>query len=309
MSVLALIANPAASSFTGGLHRTVVRILRRKYEVVALWPRSAADARLIAAQQAEEGVEVVAAMGGDGIVHQVANGVAGTGTTLAVLPAGTTNVYAQLLGIPRSTTKAARLLVEDSTTGKWPLVTIEIEMKGETTSHQATFAVGLGFDAEIVEAAEAEPYRKYRFGAIHYARTALGLIVRRFPQRLPNLAVAAGNRRSDAAGLMVQFLSCYTYLGRRPLRFHSETPDPMSVLLLDHLRLRNALPMLLGSALGRDLGNVEGFTLWRGVSELTVEAEPPVAVQADGERLGPTQHATLRHVPDALTVAVPASTR
>lgn len=302
MSVLALIANPAASSFTGGLHRTVVRILRRKYEVVALWPRSAADARLMAAQQAEEGVEVVAAMGGDGIVHQVANGVSGTETTAAVLPAGTTNVYAQLLGLPRSTTKAARLLVEDSVTEKWPLV--EIEVNGET--HRATFAVGLGFDAEIVEAAEAEPYRKYRFAAVHYARTALGLIVSRFPQRLPNLAVTAGDRRSHAAGVMVQFLSCYTYLGRRPLRFHAEAPAPMSALLVDHLRLGNALPMVLGSALGRDLGKVEGFELWREVAELTVEAEPPVAVQADGERLGLTQRATLRYLPDALTVAVPA---
>ncbi len=37
----------------------------------------------------------------------------------------------------------------------------------------ATFSVGVGFDAAVVEAAERKPYAKLRFGGVYYASTAL----------------------------------------------------------------------------------------------------------------------------------------
>ncbi|NIR41978.1 MAG: diacylglycerol kinase family lipid kinase, partial [Actinobacteria bacterium] len=48
------------------------------------------EARGVAADAATEGYDVVAAMGGDGIVHQVANGLLGGEAALGIVPAGTT---------------------------------------------------------------------------------------------------------------------------------------------------------------------------------------------------------------------------
>ena len=107
MPRLTLIANPAASGFTGALHRRVVSILRASYDVTAAWPDSADDARATAHRAASDGVEVVAAMGGDGVAHHVANGLAGSDTAMALVPAGTTNVLARILGLPVNAAKAA----------------------------------------------------------------------------------------------------------------------------------------------------------------------------------------------------------
>ena len=75
MGRLLIIANPAASGFTGAALRTATNALGRRYEVDTAWPTSAAGSREAAAAAASQGYEVVAAMGGDGVAHHVAQGL------------------------------------------------------------------------------------------------------------------------------------------------------------------------------------------------------------------------------------------
>ena len=107
MRRLILVANPSASGFTASLHRDVVSVLQTGYVVTPVWPDSAAEARAAAADAADEGYDVVVAMGGDGVAHQVANGLADSETALGVVPAGTTNVLRRILGLPRKPLDAA----------------------------------------------------------------------------------------------------------------------------------------------------------------------------------------------------------
>ena len=96
---LVLVANPAASQFTGGMHRDVLARLRSEFDVTAEWPGSAEAVTDVAAHAASDGVDVVVAMGGDGVVNRVVNGIATTTTALGIIPVGTTNVLAAILGV------------------------------------------------------------------------------------------------------------------------------------------------------------------------------------------------------------------
>ena len=58
----------------------------------------------------KEGCSRVVAVGGDGLVHQMANVLVGTGTTLGIIPAGIGNDFARGLGIPLDIDKAVDVI-------------------------------------------------------------------------------------------------------------------------------------------------------------------------------------------------------
>lgn len=305
MARLMLVANPAASQFTGGAHRQILRMLLREHKVEAVWPKSAGDARTIAADAVTAGFDGVVAMGGDGIVHQVAQSLVDTEVYLAVLPAGTTNVFARQVGLPSRATRAARLLAGDVEVNRWPVVSVEaMTPTGELLTHHAVFAVGIGLDADVVAAAETEPYRKYRFGAMHYARTALSLLWSDIRRRAPGMEVRAGRDVARSIGAMAQFHDTFTYFGRWPLRFHSEPPDPMTVLTMERLPMRR-LPGLLGRAASGTVARTPGVDVWTGVEEFSVTADPPARVETDGELIGSVTSAHFAFRPAALWVVAP----
>lgn len=302
MQRVVVIANPVASQFTGGSHRDVMAMLNTTHEVTALWPGSATEATAASVQAVEEGAAVVVAMGGDGMVHHVAQGLIGSDVALGIIPAGTTNVAARLFGIPSKHTRATRLIAHNPEpspigTARLTLVRGEIE-----TVHNAIFACGVGLDAEVVRVADQDPYRKYRFGSLHYARSALGVGTRSYPSIRPHVTFNAGIKASSGVTALVQFREVYTYFGRIAVRFNEEPTDPMSILILERLKRRRIPRILWGALSHRDLGDISGFEVWAHVENLTFQADPPVAAQADGESLGIADRGSVEWMPDSLRI-------
>jgi YegS/Rv2252/BmrU family lipid kinase len=87
-----------------------LRLLRGRFGRVPVYPASApGDAESLAAELAAE-VDVLMVFGGDGTVHEVANGLpvpAGDGPVVALLPGGTGNDLARAIGIPPDPVAAA----------------------------------------------------------------------------------------------------------------------------------------------------------------------------------------------------------
>ncbi|MGH8927592.1 MAG: diacylglycerol/lipid kinase family protein [Acidimicrobiia bacterium] len=306
MQRLLLVANPASSQFTGGGHRSVVRILRRRFEVEPVWPQSTDHVRQLTARAVADGFDVVVAMGGDGVVHHVGHVTAGTETALGVIPTGTTNVFARLLGIPQKATSAARLLIGDHQRRYSPILSLDgYQEEGQVRRH-ALFAAGFGFDAAVVRAAEQEPYRKYRFGGVHYARTAVRTLLTDYRRRRPHVRVTAAGKRADAVAVLIQFHPIYTYFGRIGLRLGKDHPDPMSVLVVESLPARRTARIGAAVLGGGDLDHLPGMSVWSGLDSITLEADPPVWGQADGELTGAWKAASVTVHPRALQVLVPA---
>src|ERR1051325_9730109 len=94
-----VVINPAA-----GQDRPVLAILNRAFRAAELdWDvgvtKVEGDAARLARAAVEAGYDVVAALGGDGTVMEVAGSLAGTEVPLAILPGGTANVMSVELGI------------------------------------------------------------------------------------------------------------------------------------------------------------------------------------------------------------------
>ncbi len=304
MRRLLLVANPAASGFTGALHREVVSTLSTTFDVAPVWPNSADEARQAAAHAAESGFEVVAAMGGDGVAHFVANGLAASDAALGLIPAGTTNVLARILGFPTRPRQAARALADATAARRVNVAHIVAEgPRMAPVSMYGLFAVGIGFDAEVVEAAEKRPHSKLHFGGLHYAQTAVGTMWSRFRGRPPNLRVEAEGRRADGVSVMVQIHDTYTYFGPRPLPVGPEPAEGLTVLVLDRLDVPVATAMFPRLMTGRSLERVPGAEVWTGIAKLIVEADPPARMQADGELIGDVTAVEIAPAPRYLWVA------
>jgi diacylglycerol kinase (ATP) len=302
MERVVVIANPVASQFTGGSHRDVMAELAKTHEVEAVWPGSAPEATGAARSAVEDGATVVVAMGGDGMVHHVSQGLVGSETALGIVPAGTTNVVARLFDIPSRTSRAARLIGGGRVPQTVGTVRLTLARGDVQTVHHAVFACGFGLDAEVVSVADADPYRKYRFGSVHYARSALSVGFRDYPSVRPHVDFSTDGREARGTTAMVQFRPVYTYFGRIALRFSDDPPDPMSVLVLERMKRRRIPNIFFNALFHRDLGTIEGFEVWDHVKRLELKADPPVPVQADGENLGLVDGGSVEWQPDTLRV-------
>jgi YegS/Rv2252/BmrU family lipid kinase len=91
-----------------------LRLLRSRFGRVPVYPAGdPGDAETLAAELATE-VDVLVVFGGDGTVHEVANGLplGGDGPLVALLPAGTGNDLARALGMPPDPVAAAGELAD-----------------------------------------------------------------------------------------------------------------------------------------------------------------------------------------------------
>ena len=306
MPTAVLIANPSASQFTGGTYRRVIQILGEFFELTSEWPVSARDTEVVAEAAADRGTDVVFAMGGDGVAHHVANGIVGTDTALGLIPVGTTNVLARILGVPLKPFRAAAAAIE------WePLPTRMARVDAETPlgdiERYATFSIGIGFDADVVEMADSRPFAKVRFGSVHYATTAVTRLLSSWRAEHPNLRMTCDGDRFDALAALTQVHDPYTYFGKLPLRLTKDPPDGIATLAADDLGVPRAAEIFTRAALGLSHRTSIGLKLWTDYRRLTVEAEPRTPFQADGELLGYASHIAIEPVEDAVAVLRPQS--
>ena len=280
-----------------------MRALDEHHDVDTAWPRSADESRDLAAGAAASGVEVIVAMGGDGVVHHVAQGMIGTASVLGIVPVGTTNVLARILGAPAKPKKAVRVLRKGFDAVRVPTLGVEGRSAGSDVRASALFSLGIGADAAVVERAETDPTRKLRFGSLHYFNTAMATIAGDLRKRDPDIRITAGEHRADGIGAMAQFHPAYTYFGRVPLSFGD--PDPLTLLVVESLRLRRTPRLLLAAARpSKTLDGVGGLSLWSGIEEFRAESETPFEIQIDGEMLPSMTRVDVSHRPESLTVAV-----
>ena len=251
------------------------------------------------------GVDVVVALGGDGTVNEVVNGLLSDGVhadvpTLGIVAAGSTNVFARALGMPNDPIASIGVLGDALAERRVRAVSL-----GQADDRWFVFAAGLGFDAAVTAAVERQRRRGRRSTHRLYVRTALrqyGSAVRARPairlERLDGSAVAGLHF------VAVSNASPWTYLGRHPL-----TPSPLATLdngLAVYAR-RSMAPVstLWGLAqlfVPDTIPAGRGVLVEHDLSELVLRAEPAAPFQLDGEYLGTRTRVRFRAILRALSV-------
>ena len=109
----------------------------------------------------DEGAELVFVWGGDGMVQRSIDTLAGTGVTLAIIPAGTANLFASSLDIPSDIEEAVQIGLNGRDR------TLDV---GKINGERFAVMAGAGLDAHMIEDADAG--LKDRFGRLAYIWTA-----------------------------------------------------------------------------------------------------------------------------------------
>jgi YegS/Rv2252/BmrU family lipid kinase len=301
-----LVVNPKATTTSVRARDVLAHALASEVKLDVHETTHRGHARELAEQATKDGLDVVVALGGDGTVNEVANGLLHQGPkpglpALAVVPAGSTNVFARALGMPNNAVEATSQLLEALLEERRRTIGV-----GLANDRYFTFNAGLGLDAGAVRRVERARSKGRTATQPLYIRSALkehffgaarrhGLTLERDGEEPLHLALA-----------LVTSTDPWTFLGERPIR---PTPDasfdtgldlfglttaPAAAVLrhLAQMLRRNADPH--GKRVVR-LHDQEAFTL---------TAEEPLPFQLDGDALGDQQRVVFRSVPQALQVVV-----
>nr|NLI51681.1 phosphatase PAP2 family protein [Propionibacterium sp.] len=253
------------------------------------------DPGLAAARQAvAAGADLVVAAGGDGTVRSVAQGLAGTRATLAVLPTGTGNLLARNLGIPLDVADALEVAFDGLPTH---LDLVEVRADGGAAEASVVMA-GMGVDAVIMS--ETNPDLKRAVGPAAYALSAVGALSRPPFDLVVSLDGGIPVQRTVALALIANVGQLQ---GGVQLVPDARPDDGRFDVLFAHARGPAGWANLAGRVVtGAAQGT--GLERWQG-TRAVFEAGEPIAYQIDGDTAGTCQVLEAVVVPHALTVMVP----
>lgn len=303
-----LVVNPNATTTTLRTRDVLYRALASETKLDIVETRYRGHAAALARHCVTEEIDAIAVLGGDGTVNEVVNGLLADGPTpglpsLAVIPGGSTNVFARALGVPRDTVEATGAVIEALRSGSRRTVGL-----GQADDRYFTFCSGLGIDAEIVRAAESLRSTGMRVSNSVHQRTAVRYFFTASDRRHPPLAIEQPGKPTipDLFCAIVQNTAPWTYAGRHAL---SPCPDASFDTGIDVFSMRTMQTIASADQLARFFGRGRrpggrSALVLHDLPEFTVTALRPLPHQVDGEYLGERERVTFRSIPRALDVVL-----
>ena len=291
MSRAAVVVNPTKLDDDEALRKSVRRVMDDHGWEEPLWLETTAEdpGRGQAESAVSAGVDLVLACGGDGTVTACAEGVAGTGVPLAIIPMGTGNLLARNIGLPTNLDEALAVAFGS--------VQRPVDA-GRVNGTLFVVMAGLGLDARMLTDT-SEPLKK-RLGWFAYAISAVRHLGDR-PMRVTISADGGQRRRMRASALIVGNVGWLR--GGLPLLPDARPDDGMldAVVLIaggPTRWLAVAADILLRRPAHGGIYRVQ-FT------ELQVALDREQPWELDGEVMGSTRKLTVVAQPGALLLRMP----
>ena len=245
-----------------------------------------------ATELAEEAVgdyDIVAAVGGDGTLNEVARGLVGTETALAVIPCGSGNGLARCLHIPLNTDKALHLLMQGH---------IERIDTGSVNGQLFLSVAGIGLDAQTAQDFAQDPRR----GFITYAHYAVSNYLHPKPETVS--ITFDGREPITCSPLLITFANSNQFGYNAVIAPHASLQDGLlDVCILS----RPPLPIVPDIVAKLMDGRIDKSRYLKEIQAAHITVERPAAgvVNIDGEPVMMDANLDIRIAPSSLNVLVP----
>lgn len=303
-----LVVNPAATTTTARGREVLKRALASELKVEVEETSHRGHAAALAVRAAREGLDLVVALGGDGTVNEVVNGLLTDGPrpalpALAVVPGGSTNVFVRSIGLPVHPFDATGVILEALRAGRSRRIGL-----GLADDRWFTFNAGYGFDAEVVRRIERRRRAGEETTHARFIRTALAHFFFSYDRRHPALTLERpGEDPVDRIYFaLVTNTAPWTYLGDRSVQPSPEASFETGLDLFAprSMRTLTMLRIVRRALLGSSPPKSRRLLRVHDLADFTLRADRPTALQVDGDWLGERDSVRFRSVPDVLRVVV-----
>jgi diacylglycerol kinase (ATP) len=254
----------------------------------------------LAASAAGKGYRLVIAVGGDGTINEIVNGINQAGSlkeiTLGIIHTGSGSDFIRSIGVPRDYKEACSRLVSPKRL-RVDLGVAEFMVNQQATKRLFVNFAGLGFDAEVVKAT-TQGFKalgstpSYLLGVLNalllYWNKDIFLMLDGEPEERRVCTVIMSNGRYGAGGM-----------------FLAPDADPsdglLDVLTVGDLNKADLLWSLPRIYKGTHLTHPK--VTMRRAREIKIRSREPMLVQADGELIGAAP-ARFSILPGALSIVV-----
>ncbi len=267
--------------------------------------------RELARAAPQQGYNVVIVAGGDGSIGQAADGLAGTGVALGIIPAGTGNILARDMGLPipspfmpNAFLEAARVLKD----AVWVQVDVGVTVDELGAVRRFLNWCGAGFDAVITARVEPYPEEKRKWGVAAFVLPAVQTAFDFKPSRW-TITMTTDRGTEVVEGPFYLAVVNNAQLYAAVLRLAPDARMDDGWLDVSLIRAENLQDFLMKmSALAVLRRPLMPDVLVRRVSSVAIEATPSQPVHLDGDPVTRTP-IQVRVEPHSLVLMVPSGPR
>ncbi|MFN2233222.1 MAG: diacylglycerol/lipid kinase family protein [Anaerolineales bacterium] len=303
MKTAYLIFNPYAGRFPSRIltERAAAVLSEQNWDVQLKQSSGGSEITDIAIDAVENNQDAVFVAGGDGSINLAIAGLLGSDTALGVLPAGTTNVWAQELGLPglgytrlMALEESARQLVKG--------ISKKVDI-GSCNGHPFLMWCGVGLDGFIVHRIEPRSNWEKHFSIVSYGARAI-----RYASLWSgvDLRAIADGKQISGRYLLAVISNIHLYAGgKAKISPEARIDDGVMDLWLFEGQsildtIQHAWNLFSGRHLYSDQSKCIQFRSLRLFSNQTLE------IQIDGEPMAGTKEVIIEIRPKALKILVPS---
>lgn len=318
-----LVVNPMATTTSARTRDVLIHALASDLKLEVAVTEYRGHARDLGRRAAENGeTELVVVLGGDGTINEVVNGLLHNGPDpralprLAVVPGGSTNVFARALGLPNDAVEATGALLSALHDRRERTIGLGLASGTPGTADEGvparwfTFCAGFGFDAGVVGRVEQHRERGRRSTHPLYLRQVIRQFLQEPHRRRGTITLERPGE--DPVEHLVLSVVCntapWTYLGNRPVYSCPRATFDTALDVLGLSRLSSSAvarygTQLLMSSPERGPRGKHAVSL-HDLTSFSLHSQVSLPFQMDGDHLGLRKSVTFTGVRRALRVIV-----